>query len=161
MPGLNAKISEVVAFSALIKLSDYDAQIAHRVALAGIYLEELPDWSSQRTNGRRIAFQFMPLLMPEELVPFRAEIQAKLKQQGIVVGHYFSPHISQQPYFADKCVVNDLSFTDTLGARMLSLPMSDFMTVSDVIQICNTLQSICSEITAIPLRATGAMSLAD
>jgi dTDP-4-amino-4,6-dideoxygalactose transaminase len=152
MPGLNSKISEVVALSALVKLSDFDEQIAHRTALAEIYLQELPGWTAQRTRGSRIAYQFMPMLLPPHLAPLRYRIQSLLTEQGIGTGRYFSPHIYEQPYFQAHCAAGDLSVTDAICSRMLSLPISDFTTIDDVVHICAAARGACQAVEAEALR---------
>ena len=145
MAGLNSKISEVVALSALIKLSDFDAQISHRAALADVYHQELAGFTFQRTWGRRTAYQFMPVLLPRTLQAGRKRISALLAEREIGTGHYFSPHIYDQPYFRTRCEAADLAVTDDVAARMLSLPISDFLTTDDVAHIAASFRDVCRQ----------------
>ena len=149
MPGLNSKISEVAALAGLVKLADFEAQIAHRAALAEIYLAELPDWTPQRLTGSRIAYQFMPFLLPEDLAPGRTQLRADLDRAHIGTGQYFVPPIHAQPYFQSRCQVEPMPNTDAICGRMISLPMSDFMTTDDVAAICQTIHKLVAEVPAV------------
>ncbi|MCW6509034.1 aminotransferase class I/II-fold pyridoxal phosphate-dependent enzyme [Lichenifustis flavocetrariae] len=146
LPGLNSKVSEVAALSALVKLADFEAQIAHRTALAETYLQELPGWTAQRTEGRRIAYQFMPMLLPADLISARDRIRTALSSAGVGTGQYFTPHIFEQPYFRTRCAAEPLPVTEALCARIMSLPISDFMTADDVATVCQIVRGICAEI---------------
>ena len=146
LPGLNSKVSEVTALSALVKLADFEAQIVHRTALADIYLQELPGWTAQHTQGQRIAYQFMPMLLPADLTSARDRIRVALSSAGVGTGQYFAPHIFEQPYFRTRCSAEPLPVTEALCARIISLPISDFMTTDDVAAICQIVRSVCADI---------------
>ena len=143
MPGLNGKVSEVTALSALIKLPQLERLTAHRAGLAQCYRRELPDWTPQRSLGLRDAYQFMPLLMPSNLVDSRETLQARLTELGVGTGHYFSPHIVEQPYFRTRCVSGALPATEAIARRMMSFPMSDSMEIDDVVQVCKAVRGAC------------------
>ncbi|GJE29440.1 hypothetical protein LKMONMHP_4321 [Methylobacterium organophilum] len=143
MPGMNAKMSEVAALGALVRLKDFEERAQHREQLLAAYLKELPDIATQQTRGQRVVYQFMPLLLPPGLAASRAEIQAEMTRMGIGTGSYFSPHIGQQPYFRTRCVSDALPVADTLSAHVLSLPLSDFLTVEDVARICAAFREAC------------------
>ena len=142
MAGLNSKISEITALSALIKLSDYRAQSIHRWELAKVYSKELPGWTCQKTSGSVVAYQFMPLLLPNALEGARSKLSALLTRAGICTGEYFSPHIHQQPYFATRCKAERLPNTDAVAARIISLPMSDFLGIDEVLNICGRVRDV-------------------
>ena len=146
MPGLNSKISEVAALAGLVKLADFEAQIAHRAALAEVYLSELPDWTPQRISGRRIAYQFMPFLLPERLAPHRDDLRAELDRRGVGTGQYFVPPVHVQPYFQGRCRLESLPNTEAISARMISLPISDFMTADDVAVVCQVIRDVCASL---------------
>ena len=146
LPGLNSKLSEVAALSGLVKLADFEAQIQHRTSLAETYLAELPDWTPQRLDGRRIAYQFMPLLIPADLALCRDAMRDRLAREGIATGCYFVPPIHGQPYFAARCDWGPLPSTDAVCGRMLSLPISDFMTTDDVASICGAVRRASADL---------------
>lgn len=139
MPGLNAKLSEVGALLALIRLEDYEEVVRHRLALAAAYRELLPGLAFQRTMGARIAHQFMPALLPPGWGTRREQLIASLEKRGVSARHYFSPHLAEQPYFEATCVAGDLPVTQGVAARILSLPMADEMDSAEVAYVCTTL----------------------
>ncbi|MBV8573634.1 MAG: DegT/DnrJ/EryC1/StrS family aminotransferase [Acetobacteraceae bacterium] len=142
LPGLNSKMSEVAALIALNKLSDFVQGVAHRNEMAEVYRAELPGWRFQKVHGNRHAFQFMSMLLPPELSLTRDEILAGLAERGIGAGSYFSPHLAEQPYFRETCEAADLANTDAVSGRILSLPMSDFITTSEVRAVCAALRDL-------------------
>ena len=143
MPGLNGKLGEVTALSALIKLPELERLTVHRAELARCYRRELPDWIPQHSLGLRNAYQFMPLLMPSHLVDSRDALQARLSELGIGTGHYFSPHVVEQPYLRTRCVSGALPVTEAIARRMMSFPMSDSMEIGDVVRVCKAVRGAC------------------
>ncbi len=132
LPGINAKLPEVIALMARAKLAEIDAVCDHRAAIDDGYRAALPAFTMQARQGVRQATQFMPVLLPADLAPHRAAIVAELTQGGVGVGQYFSPHIGEQPLFRDVAMVEPTPVADAIAARMLSLPITDAMTAADV-----------------------------
>ena len=144
LPGLNAKMTEVGALLALGKLDGIDAAVAHRLHLADIYRAELEDaFGFQAPSPGPQALQFMPVLLPAPLAPRRDEIIAALSRQGVGAAAYFSPHLAEQPYLAGKCLTGGLAVTREIGARALSLPLSDLMTEAEVLHVTGALRAVC------------------
>lgn len=144
-PGMNAKLPEVLALLALARLGEIDAVAAHRLALADRYRAMLgAGLTVQRVHAARAIPQFQPLLLPADLAGNRAAIMAHLAEKGIGSGHYFSPHLAQQPYFQRSCIFGALPVADAIGARMLSLPLNDAMTLADVDRIAAALDDACA-----------------
>jgi dTDP-4-amino-4,6-dideoxygalactose transaminase len=147
MPGLNSKLSEIGALLGIAKLDGFEAVVSNRAALADVYRELLPGFTFQRVVGRRVAHQFMPALLPEDCLVSRAAVVAELAAKGIGAAHYFSPHLAEQPYFAETCLTGDLTATERTAARVVSLPMSDEMTVAEISEICQVLRR-CTKMAA-------------
>ncbi|WP_026359812.1 DegT/DnrJ/EryC1/StrS family aminotransferase [Sphingomonas sp. PR090111-T3T-6A] len=143
LPGINAKLAEVSALIAEAKLGEIGRIAAHREALAERYRERLVAFSLQKPRGHAQAMQFMAVLLPRALAPHRARIIAMLAEQGIGAGTYFSPHLGEQPYFREACVLDALPVTDDIAARMLVLPVTDNMTMADVDRVSDALIAIC------------------
>lgn len=143
MPGLNAKLSEVGALLALAKLDGFEDIVQHREQIAARYRERLAGWTFQRPTGARQAHQFMPVLLPTERVSSlrRASLVSALARLGVGVAHYFSPHLAEHPYFrtAEK---GDLDVTHNVASRILSLPMADSMTLTEVDQVTAALEDV-------------------
>ncbi|WP_227698635.1 DegT/DnrJ/EryC1/StrS family aminotransferase [Sphingomonas hengshuiensis] len=144
-PGMNAKLPEVLGLLALARLEAIEGVAAHRIALAARYREGLGDAvTAQRVQGARAIPQFHSVLLPADLAPRRAAIMADLAAQGIGSGHYFSPHLGQQPYFQRCCIAGPTPVADAIGARMLSLPVTDAMTLADVDTVAGALLDACA-----------------
>jgi dTDP-4-amino-4,6-dideoxygalactose transaminase len=137
LPGLNSKLSEIGALLALAKLEGFEELVSHRAALAAAYREQLPGFGFQREIGQRLAYQFMPVLLPNDCPIHRRAVIAGLKNEGIGAGHYF---LAEQPFFIETSIVGDLRATAVIAARVLSLPMSDTMTHADVSVVCGVLR---------------------
>ncbi|MEV8960382.1 DegT/DnrJ/EryC1/StrS family aminotransferase, partial [Klebsiella pneumoniae] len=65
LPGLNAKLPEVIAVMARAKLAEIDTVCDHRAALEEAYRTQLVGVDFQEVEGQRRASQFMPILLPE------------------------------------------------------------------------------------------------
>ena len=131
LPGINAKLPEVIALMARAKLAEIDALCDHRAAIHAAYRATLTGFTVQKTLGRRQAMQFMPMLLPADLAAHRAAIVAALAADGVGAGTYFSPHIGEQPLFRDTALIAPTPVADAVAARMLSLPITDAMTPAD------------------------------
>jgi dTDP-4-amino-4,6-dideoxygalactose transaminase len=145
LPGLNAKLSEVGALMALAKLAELEEIVRHRVRIAAAYRAALPELGLQQVRGSRVAHQFMPVLLPAEYASCRGRIMAGLRERGIECRHYFSPHLAEQPYFAEFGVVGELPVTHEIAARQLSLPMADDMTIDEVAEVSAALRAAMAE----------------
>ena len=142
-PGINAKLPEVLGALASARLEDFEAVAAHRHVLARTYRAHLPGFTFQEEMAARQAHQFLPVLLPQHLVRERAAILADLDKQGVAAGHYFSPHLGEQPWFRASAVCEPLPVCDAVAARMLSLPITDAMTVADTARAAGALAEIC------------------
>jgi dTDP-4-amino-4,6-dideoxygalactose transaminase len=146
MPGLNAKLDEIGALQALVKLAELETVAEHRARLAALYRARLGGLQFQRTIGRRLAYQFMPVLLPPSLRDHRAAIVSALEDRGIGCRTYFSPHLAEQPYFADNAAKTDLPVTQKVADGIMSLPMADDMIDDEVEVVCERLLGIIEEI---------------
>jgi dTDP-4-amino-4,6-dideoxygalactose transaminase len=152
LPGLNAKLPEVLAVMARAKLTDIDAVCNHRAAIEAAYRDTLDRrFVCQRVAGRRRAMQFMPVLLPEALTAQRPAIIAALGSAGIGAGQYFSPHLGEQPWVRDHSIIEPTPVADRIAGRMLSLPITDAMTAADARTIARDLAAICDRV-ASPIR---------
>jgi dTDP-4-amino-4,6-dideoxygalactose transaminase len=143
MPGLNTKLSEVSALLALVKLRDFEATAEHRHDLYEHYRGLLPEFTFQRMTGQRTAHQFVSVLVPEAQAGQAPEVASELNRHGIGTGRYFVPHVAEQPFFQQTCVVGNLPVTSSIGQRIIALPMSDFLTTDDVSHICDVFRQAC------------------
>ncbi len=143
IPGLNSKLSEVGALLALARLRDFEDVVAHRHSLAQCYRALLPDLVFQEMHGTRCAYQFMPVLLPAQFDGRRDQVIAELLARGVGAAAYFAPHVAEQPFFLARGVAGDLSVTERISRRVLSLPLWDEMTDGVVATVCDALLAIC------------------
>lgn len=143
LPGLNAKMPEVMALVAQARLDDYAKVARHRDTLADAYRDAVAGrYTIQPRRAGRQALGFFPLLLPSERTHERDAIIAQLDAQGIGAGKYFSPHLGEQPWVRGIAQVEPTPVADMVGSRLLSLPLSDTMTVDDVARVVDTLDRI-------------------
>jgi dTDP-4-amino-4,6-dideoxygalactose transaminase len=146
LPGLNGKLSEVSALTALLQLKRFEGVVEHRQQLSEAYRRYLPGWVHQESCGKRQSFAFQSVLLKESLAPMRTKIVAMLRARGIGVSTYFSPHLAEQPYFTRYGVASSLSVTQDISERILTLPMFDAMTDSDVQYVASGLIESISQL---------------
>jgi dTDP-4-amino-4,6-dideoxygalactose transaminase len=146
LPGINGKLSEVGALTALLQLRKFEGVVEHRRRLSEAYRSNLPDWTHQETYGRRQSYAFQSILLRESLAPSRPRIVAMLRERGIGVSTYFSPHLAEQPYFAKHSLAGSLTVTREIAERILTLPMFDAMTENDVHHVASELQEAISQL---------------
>jgi dTDP-4-amino-4,6-dideoxygalactose transaminase len=139
MPGLNAKLSEVAALLCVDKLDAIEDIAAHRSRLAAEYRRLLPECAHQTQRGTRVAYQFYPVVLPDHSVDRSTVLERLLNEYQIEAAHYFSPHLAEQAFFAGPCRSADLTTTETISRRIVSLPMHDTFTVDDVMFVANQL----------------------
>jgi len=149
-PGLNAKLSEVGGLLASAKLQDIAAIAAHRADLGACYRAELAEFAQQAPDPGRQCFQFWSMLLPPHLASSRATIMAKLGELGIGSGHYFSPHLGQQPYFRTEALIKPTPVADDVASRILSLPILDTMTQDDVRLIAGHVRMVTAALSVRP-----------
>jgi len=140
MPGLNAKLSEVGALLAELKLKDLEAVLSHRNELMRRYKELIPEFEFQNMIGQRHSYSFVSGCLPKKLAHRRDHIRSHLLAEGIETRTYFNPHISESAYFENNCVSGDLAITADVCRRIISLPLFDLMTSADVIYVATALR---------------------
>ncbi|MFA5962506.1 MAG: DegT/DnrJ/EryC1/StrS family aminotransferase [Sphingomonas sp.] len=155
LPGLNAKLCEVIAVMARARLGGFDAACGHRAAIEQAYRDTLSGVELQAVAGERRASSFMTVALPPRLAPRRDAIAAALAARGIGTGRYFSPHLGEQPWVRSVATIEPTPVADALAGRLLSLPVTDAMTVDDAVHVARTLADICrAERTTAPATVT-------
>jgi dTDP-4-amino-4,6-dideoxygalactose transaminase len=151
MAGLNGKLSEVGALLCQLRLEGYEAGMVHRDGIVQLYRDLIPDLTFQPMRESRQAHQFAAGLLPEDVTASRSELSAALREAGIGSASYFSPHLAQQSYFAEHSVWGDLSVTDEVAGRVISLPMFDSITSAEVEEVAFVMNR---EMARLPRRST-------
>ncbi|MBX9797192.1 DegT/DnrJ/EryC1/StrS family aminotransferase [Sphingomonas sp.] len=159
LPGINAKMPEIIALMARLKLAEIEAVCTARAAAEAAYRAALPGFQLQSAAPGRRATQYMPVALPDALVPHRAAIIDALAAEGIGAATYFSPHLGEQPWIAANAMVTPTPVADALCRRLVSLPVTDTMTPDDAAHIAARFAAICAAHAApaaVPARAAAA-----
>ncbi|MES3047111.1 DegT/DnrJ/EryC1/StrS family aminotransferase [Sphingomonas faeni] len=146
LPGINAKLPEITAIMAQTKLAEIDGIANHRAVLEETYRATLPDFQFQAVSGRRRSMQFMPVLLPEHIAHHRDAIVEAIEADGVGCGRYFSPHLGEQPWFQATAMIEPTPVADRIAGRMLSLPITDAMSVADARRAAEALANACAAI---------------
>jgi dTDP-4-amino-4,6-dideoxygalactose transaminase len=154
LPGINAKMPEVLAVMAREKLRTIEDVCTRRAAVEGAYRQALGQFALQTVAGRRRAMQFMPVLVPARIADRRDAIATRIEAEGIGCGRYFSPHLGEQPWFRATAVIEPTPVADGIAARMLSLPITDAMDPADAHRAADAFVRACAaEDRIVPARA--------
>jgi dTDP-4-amino-4,6-dideoxygalactose transaminase len=146
MAGLNAKLSEVGALLAHLRLGEYGPVLTRRTELMHGYRQGLPELTFQPELPDQQAHQFAPGLLPRRLAARRGEVMAALAASGIGCATYFSPHLQEQEYFIEHGVVRGLPVTDDVAGRIISLPLFDDMTQADLAEVIGVVRHTLARI---------------
>ena len=146
LPGINAKMPEVLGLMARSKLAELDSICDARAALDREYRDALTGWTFQPMTAKRQATQFMPVLLPAELAPHRAAVIGALAADGVGAGQYFSPHLGEQALFRDTALIEATPVADDVSARMLSLPITDAMRPGDAAIVAERLRNAVARV---------------
>jgi dTDP-4-amino-4,6-dideoxygalactose transaminase len=140
MLGLNGKLSEVGALLGQLRLVDYDQVMDRRASLVQLYRQALPELTFQPQKPYRQAHQFASALLPHDLGPYRAAVQAGMTAEGIGTAAYFSPHLAEQDYFIEQAESGPLPMTRAIAGRVISLPLFDTMDEQQLTMVTDALQ---------------------
>jgi dTDP-4-amino-4,6-dideoxygalactose transaminase len=150
MPGLNSKMSEVVALLGLAKLSEYETVARQRQAMFDQYRALLPEFVFQKMTGQRMAHQFVSVLVPQSHSGRVEEVIEVLRQRGIGAARYFVPHLAEQPFFQQTCVAGALPVTENIARGIIALPAYDTLAESEIDEICCAFREACAPQPRIP-----------
>jgi dTDP-4-amino-4,6-dideoxygalactose transaminase len=136
--GLNARMSELHAATALASFEDLEERIARRNELADRYhkvLGDLPGISFPLVaDGDRSTYKDLTILIDrEEFGRDAASVARALDAEGIQTRRYYSPPVHRQRAYRSLVPANGpLPVTDVAAARVLTLPLFTGMTDEQV-----------------------------
>jgi dTDP-4-amino-4,6-dideoxygalactose transaminase len=125
--GLNARLSELHAATALESLADLDHNLARRRAVAARYTSgfaDVPGVSVQKIDsGDRSTFKDFTISIDESTFGLaRDALVDQLRLRGVDTRRYFSPPVHRQEAY--RALRGDaLPVTDRVAASVVSLPM--------------------------------------
>lgn len=136
--GLNAKLPEWSAATALAVLDRYDQILARRRVVAARMLADLsPHGFAHQMCAAGAAWQFVPVLAPSAAV--RSAALESARRNDIELRTYFSIPLHRMPAFTSASVAGELRCTEDLAARVLSLPMANDLSDASREAIVSTL----------------------
>jgi len=138
--GLNAKLSELSAAIGLRQLPELDHRLEQRRKVFGIYRDVLGADFGFQVNAERSSLCFASLRCRS--AAHKAAVLDELAAQRVDGRDYYNPPLHRQPYFADTpqgFAAVDLSTTEDLCERIVSVPIHDDMADSDIERIVHAL----------------------
>jgi dTDP-4-amino-4,6-dideoxygalactose transaminase len=134
--GLNGKMSEVHAATGLAVLERFDDWVGRRRASAARIIDVLsPQGFSFQRDARNSSWQFVPTLAPDAST--RERILAEGEAAGVELRTYHQP-LHAMAALRGHEAVGSLEVTSELGARIVSLPMSNSLDDASLDRICSS-----------------------
>jgi dTDP-4-amino-4,6-dideoxygalactose transaminase len=157
-PGLNARLSELHAATALVSLEHLDDHVATRRALAARYTEGLVDTAGIRMPAVAAddvaTYKDFTVMFDEAFGLDRDTVALALEADGIDTRPYFSPPVHRHQAYAHLPKA-DLPVTDSVAGSVLSLPMYGDLREDDVDRVVDALRSIHDNAEAVAERCRG------
>ena len=129
LPGLNSKMTEVCALVGLRNLETGEFILASRARNAARYIEFFRGMEAQgKLRQMRVhqdvtcPYLYFPVILNEEATAFVAHMQAR----GIAVRRYYTANHDLK-FYRGKYRRQDLSFTNAIKDRIVSLPLHTVM----------------------------------
>lgn len=145
--GMNSRLDTIQAAILQIKLKafkDYELEDVNRVAAR--YTESLKDTVKIPTVPEGFVSSWAQYSVLLSSRKERDSLQDYLKQKGIPsMIYYRKPMHAQKAFEKDDCIKVDLSVTDSLCDRVLSLPVHPYMQEKDQDIVVNTVKQFVSE----------------
>jgi dTDP-4-amino-4,6-dideoxygalactose transaminase len=136
--GLNGRMSELHAAVALCSLDRFDADLRRRRDIAARYTDDLagvPGIGVQQVDGHDASTfkDFTVTVDPEAFGIDRDRLVQVMRAEGVDTRCYFDPPVHRQQSHARDAV--SLPVTDTVAARVVSLPIYPSLTDADQEQV--------------------------
>ena len=135
--GLNARMSELHAATALASLDGVDERLAERNRLAGLYREIFRDVDGvsfpKVSRSDQSTFKDLTVLIdPDDFGLAADDVSVALADEGVETRRYYSPPVHLQKAYGGVPSDVDLRVTTWASERVLSLPLWVGMTDHDV-----------------------------
>ncbi len=137
--GLNSRLDTLQAAILLAKLEIFEAELEARAQIAGWYGDRLADIATTATHpdGYQSAWGVYSILIDN-----RDKVRAELTKQGIACAVYYATPLHRQPAYQQfSNGAGSLPVTEKLSHRIISLPMSGYVSEETVDHICSVIRS--------------------
>ncbi len=153
-PGLSARMGEFNALLGLKSLEMLEQNIARRHELVRQYKEQLvdiPGIAFQRIDAplRTTYKDFSLFIEPLKLGMNRDTLAEELQKRGVQTKRYFYPPLHQQRAYRQYRLEHEgqLLLTESIAAKVLSLPLYSHMTKDEVLYVATAIKAIHSQLT--------------
>ncbi len=121
--GMNGRLDTLQAAILLAKLDVFDAELAARARVAGLYDAALAGRVAipARVPDSTSAWAIYAVLLDDEAV--RGSVQAALREEGVPTAIYYPRPLHHQPAYAPHHRGNALPVAEDLSTRILALPI--------------------------------------
>ena len=142
--GLNAKLNEFCAAMGICNLRYVNDCIAKRKVVTEYYRQRLKDIDGVILNSVceniEYNYSYFPVVFDEKILGFnRDEVFERLKENGIRVRKYFYPLTNTFEYFYRKYDMNCTPVALGIANSILTLPLYDELSLSEVDRICDVI----------------------
>jgi dTDP-4-amino-4,6-dideoxygalactose transaminase len=139
--GMNGRLDTMQAAVLLAKLTVFEAEIARRNQIAEIYDAALADVldAPARVPDSTSVWAVYSILLPDQLARDRA--QAALTAAGIASAIYYPRPLHRQPAYAACHDGTVLPIAESIGERILALPIHPDLTDAQVGRVAATLRA--------------------
>ena len=134
--GMNGRLDTMQAAILLAKLDVFDAELAIRERIAGIYDRRLGNLvrTPMRVADSTSAWAIYAVLLDDEAA--RTRVQGSLKADGVPSAIYYPRPLHLQPAYAAHHDGAALPVSEDLASRILALPIHPDLTDADVDRVC-------------------------
>jgi len=139
--GLNAKLPELSSAIGLRQLELLGERLASRRERLHWYVKALaPLGCAVQPNVQLSAPPFFSAALPS--ADHRDALGCALGEAGIGWRTYYNPPVHRQPSFADAPTVGDLPVTDMTSRRIISLPLDERLSDTDIARIVDVVARV-------------------
>ena len=138
--GVNSRLDTIQAAILLEKLKIFPDELEVKQKLANTYNASLKDFAQTPVviENSTSAWAQYTLVLPEGTS--RSALQARLKEQGIPTAIYYPMPLHKQEAYKNCLTAGDLSVSENLSTRVLSLPMSGYLSGDEAQHIINNIK---------------------
>lgn len=148
MPGTNAKMNEFQALMGMQILKHLDGIIERSRKIDTIYREQLKDipgikFPTPQPSDVSYNYAYEPVeVIKNEFGISRDALYNKLKEYNVYCRRYFSPLICDYACYQSAAVKDPLFVARNVTKRILTLPIYDTLSISEVNAICDVIKEI-------------------
>ncbi len=148
MPGTNAKMNEFQALMGMQILKHLDGIIERSRKIDTIYREQLKDipgikFPTPQPSDVSYNYAYEPVeVIKNEFGISRDALYNKLKEYNVYCRRYFSPLICDYACYQSVAVKDPLFVARNVTKRILTLPIYDTLSISEVNAICDVIKEI-------------------